>query len=60
MTLRRTLLTGTENFLHDSGKQSHEALHTTGIAHVWIESSGAHVGFVWRKYLAGFAPRFCQ
>jgi enterochelin esterase-like enzyme len=48
---------GTDDFLHSQVEQSHETLQKSGINHVWIESSGAHVWTVWRKYLAEFAPR---
>lgn len=48
---------GSNDFLLNSVMQSHEALEKAGIKHVWIESSGAHVWTVWRKYLADFAPR---
>jgi enterochelin esterase-like enzyme len=51
---------GTDDFLHDPVKQSHETLQAAGVNHVWIESSGAHVWTVWRKYLADFAPRLFQ
>ena len=48
---------GTDDFLFGPVKQSHETLQRAGINHVWVESSGAHVWTVWRKYLADFAPR---
>ena len=51
---------GTDDFLFGPVKQSHEALQKAGINHVWVESSGAHVWTVWRKYLADFAPRLFQ
>lgn len=51
---------GTDDFLFGPVKQSHEALQRAGINHVWVESSGAHVWTVWRKYLADFAPRLFQ
>ena len=51
---------GTEDFLHAPVKESHEALERAGIKHVWVESSGAHIWTVWRKYLADFAPRLFQ
>lgn len=51
---------GREDFLHDPVSASHEALERAGIKHVWMESSGAHVWTVWRKYLADFAPRLFQ
>ena len=51
---------GTDDFLHTPVKQSHETLQNAGIKHVWVESSGAHVWTVWRKYLADFAPRLFQ
>ena len=51
---------GTEDFLHEPVKESHETLERAGIKHVWVESSGAHVWTVWRKYLADFAPRLFQ
>ena len=51
---------GSEDFLLASVKQSHEMLEKAGIKHVWVESSGAHVWTVWRKYLADFAPSLFQ
>ena len=48
---------GSDDFLLTPVKGSHEALQKAGIKHVWVESSGAHVWTVWRKYLADFAPR---
>ena len=51
---------GTDDFLHNPVRQSHELLENAGIKHVWVESSGAHVWTVWRKYLADFAPRLFQ
>lgn len=51
---------GTDDFLHAPVKQSHETLQNADIKHVWVESSGAHVWTVWRKYLADFAPRLFQ
>lgn len=51
---------GTDDFLHDPVKQSHETLQAAGVNHVWIESSGAHVWTVWRKYLADYATRLFQ
>jgi enterochelin esterase-like enzyme len=48
---------GTDDFLHAPVSESHQALEKAGIKHVWVESSGAHVWTVWRKYLADFAPR---
>lgn len=51
---------GTDDFLHEPVKESHEKLQESGIDHVWVESSGAHVWTVWRKYLADFAPRLFQ
>ena len=51
---------GTEDFLHTAVKESHETLEKAGIKHVWMESGGAHVWTVWRKYLADFAPRLFQ
>jgi enterochelin esterase-like enzyme len=51
---------GSDDFLLASVKQSHEILEKAGIRHVWVESSGAHVWTVWRKYLADFAPRLFQ
>ena len=51
---------GSDDFLLAPVKGSHEALQKAGIRHVWIESSGAHVWTVWRKYLADFAPRLFQ
>jgi len=51
---------GTDDFLHGSVKESHDTLQAAGINHVWIESSGAHVWTVWRKYLVDFAPRLFQ
>ena len=51
---------GTDDFLHAPVKESHETLEKAGIKHVWVESTGAHVWTVWRKYLADFAPRLFQ
>jgi enterochelin esterase family protein len=51
---------GTDDFLFNSVERSHEALEKAGIRHVWLESSGAHIWTVWRKYLADFAPRLFQ
>jgi enterochelin esterase-like enzyme len=51
---------GSDDFLLTPVKGSHEALEKAGIKHVWVESSGAHVWTVWRKYLADFAPRLFQ
>jgi enterochelin esterase-like enzyme len=48
---------GTDDFLFVPVKESHATLEKAGIKHVWVESSGAHVWTVWRKYLADFAPR---
>jgi enterochelin esterase-like enzyme len=48
---------GTEDSLHDGVRGSHENLQKAGVKHVWVESPGAHVWTVWRKYLADFAPR---
>jgi len=48
---------GREDFLYSPVKESHDALERAGIKHVWVESSGAHVWTVWRKYLQDFAPR---
>lgn len=51
---------GSEDFLHRPVKESHETLEKAGVKHIWVESSGAHVWTVWRKYLADFAPRLFQ
>ncbi len=51
---------GSDDFLNTSVKDSHQLLEKAGIKHVWVESSGAHVWTVWRKYLADFAPRLFQ
>jgi enterochelin esterase-like enzyme len=51
---------GSEDFLYDPVKRSHETLQRAGINHVWVESTGAHVWTVWRNYLADFAPRLFQ
>jgi enterochelin esterase family protein len=48
---------GTGDSLHDGVKASHDNLEQAGIRHVWVESSGAHVWTVWRKYLTDLAPR---
>jgi enterochelin esterase-like enzyme len=48
---------GTDDFLFVPVKESHATLEKAGIRHVWVESSGAHVWTVWRKYLADFGPR---
>lgn len=51
---------GSSDFLLNPVQQSHEVLQRAGIKHVWVESSGAHVWTIWRKYLADFAPRLFQ
>ncbi len=51
---------GGDDFLLGPVKGSHEALEKGGIKHVWVESSGAHVWTVWRKYLNDFAPKLFQ
>jgi enterochelin esterase-like enzyme len=51
---------GSDDFLRPPVKRSHELLEQAGIKHVWVDSSGAHVWTVWRKYLADFAPRLFQ
>ncbi len=51
---------GRDDFLYGPVNESHEALARAGIRHEWVESSGAHVWTVWRKYLADFAPRLFQ
>jgi enterochelin esterase-like enzyme len=51
---------GSDDFLFAPVKESHAALEKAGIKHVWVESSGAHIWTVWRKYLADFAPRLFQ
>jgi enterochelin esterase family protein len=51
---------GSDDVLFAPVKESHATLEKAGIRHVWVESSGAHVWTVWRKYLADFAPRLFQ
>lgn len=51
---------GRDDFLYTPVRESHEALARAGIRHEWVETSGAHVWTVWRKYLAEFAPRLFQ
>ena len=51
-----TLGIGTEDRLYQGVKTSHENLLKAGITHTWVETPGAHVWPVWRKYLAEFAP----
>ena len=51
---------GSDDFLSEPVRESHETLEKAGIRHVWVEGSGAHVWTVWRKYLADFAPRLFQ
>ena len=51
---------GSDDFLLEPVSRSHEVLEKAGIKHVWVNSSGAHVWTVWRKYLADFAPRLFQ
>jgi len=51
---------GSDDFLFEPVKQSHEILEKAGIHHVWVQGSGAHVWTVWRKYLEDFAPRLFQ
>jgi enterochelin esterase family protein len=48
---------GSDDFLLSPVRESHETLEKAGITHVWLESSGAHVWTVWRRYLSDFAPR---
>ena len=51
---------GSDDFLFEPVRESHETLEKAGIRHVWVESSGAHVWTVWRKYLDDFALRLFQ
>lgn len=51
---------GSDDFLFGPVSESHQVLEKAGVKHVWVESSGAHVWTVWRKYLADFAPRLFQ
>ena len=51
---------GSDDFLLGPVRGSHEILEKAGIKHMWVESSGAHVWTVWRKYLADFAPGLFQ
>ena len=51
---------GSDDFLLAPVKASHDVLEKAGIKHSWVETSGAHVWTVWRKYLADFAPRLFQ
>ena len=51
---------GSDDFLHGPVKLSHETLEKAGIRHVWVETPGAHVWTVWRKYLADFVPRLFE
>jgi enterochelin esterase-like enzyme len=51
---------GSDDFLLAPVKESHQTLEKAGIRHVWVESSGAHIWTVWRKYLADFAPSLFQ
>ena len=51
---------GTDDFLFEPVRRSHEVLEKAGIKHIWVNSSGAHVWTVWREYLADFAPRLFQ
>jgi enterochelin esterase-like enzyme len=48
---------GADDFLLAGVRTSHENLEKAGVKHVWIETPGAHVWTVWRKYLVDFAPR---
>jgi enterochelin esterase-like enzyme len=48
---------GTEDFLLEGVRTSHQNLAKAGVQHVWVETPGAHVWTVWRKYLVDFAPR---
>jgi enterochelin esterase family protein len=48
---------GRGDFLYEGVKVSHDNLEKAGIKHVWVETDGAHVWTVWRKYLADFAAR---
>jgi enterochelin esterase family protein len=47
---------GRQDFLYDAVKATHENFEKAGIRHVWVETDGAHVWPVWRRYLADFAP----
>jgi enterochelin esterase family protein len=51
---------GTDDFLLEPVSRSHEVLEKAGIKHVWVNSPGAHVWTVWRKYLADFAARLFE
>jgi enterochelin esterase family protein len=48
---------GVDDFLVAGVRTSHENLEKAGVKHVWVETPGAHVWTVWRKYLVDFAPR---
>jgi enterochelin esterase family protein len=48
---------GVDDFLIAGVRTSHENLEKAGVKHVWVETPGAHVWTVWRKYLVDFAPR---
>ena len=48
---------GRGDFLYEGVKVSHENLEKAGIKHVWVETDGAHVWTVWRKYLVDFGSR---
>jgi enterochelin esterase-like enzyme len=48
---------GVDDFLLAGVRTSHENLEKAGVKHVWLETPGAHVWTVWRKYLVDFAPR---
>lgn len=48
---------GVDDFLFDPVRDSHEVLEKVGVRHVWVETSGAQLWSVWRKYLADFLPR---
>jgi enterochelin esterase family protein len=48
---------GVNDFLYEGVRASHESLEKAGVKHVWVETPGAHVWTVWRKYLTDFAPR---
>ena len=48
---------GTEDFLLEGVRTSHQNLAKAGVQHVWVETPGAHVWTVWAEYLVDFAPR---
>ncbi|HWD37215.1 MAG TPA: family 78 glycoside hydrolase catalytic domain, partial [Fimbriimonas sp.] len=47
---------GKDDSFYKGGVQSHQALESQGIRHVWFACDGSHEWQVWRKCLHAFAP----